>query len=89
MATVGTNGLVLSIDTIHRPGSTTERREIAIERINPLQRFVFQGRGTILSSIEFEFARDDGGMKNVGRLANLFYNLESLRKRDGDGREEE
>ena len=47
-----------------------------------LRRLSFQGRELVPSDIVFESKAD---VVDTGRLTNLFYGLENLRKRDGDG----
>lgn len=86
VATDSANGLVFSIDTIHKPGSTTERREPGTE-LDSLRGFVFSGQDLVPSSAKFESVKHD--VEDTGRLTNLLYGLENLRKRDGDGREED
>ena len=86
MTTDAANGLVLSVDTIHKAGSTTDRREPS-EAIDSLQVFGFQGRGLVPSTTKFESTKDD--LEDIGRLTSLFYGLENLRKRGGDAGEEE
>jgi tRNA (guanine-N(7)-)-methyltransferase subunit TRM82 len=85
IATVA-GALVLSIDTIHKPGSMTDRREPSVESIDPLPAFHFQGRQLVPSVTKFKSAKND--VEDNGRLTNLLYGLENLRKRD-DGREED
>jgi len=81
------NGLILSIDSIHKLGSTTDRREPSTEIIENLQAFVFQGNELVPSTIKFESAKD--AVEDPGILTNLYYGLENLRKRGGDAREDE
>ena len=77
-------GLILSIDSIHKPGSTTDCRENIADGVDSLQKFLFQGRELVPSSIKFKVVKEDDEMKRMaGRLSNLLYNLENLRKRDG------
>ena len=85
IATVA-GGVVLSIDTIHKPGSMTDRREPGAESIDSLQAFIFQGRELVPSTMKFDVAKDE--VEESGRLTNVLYGLQNLRKRD-DGREEE
>jgi hypothetical protein len=89
IAAMASGRVVLSIDFIHQSGSTTKRRGDAAEEVNPLYAFALQGQDLVSSSVTFEVNLADNKMKDTERLTNLFYNLESLRKRDGDGREEE
>lgn len=78
---------MLSIDTIHKPGTMTQQREEA-EILNPLQKFKFQGKDLVPSTVSFEVAKSDYGMKDSARLGNLFYSLENLRKWDDEKEEE-
>jgi tRNA (guanine-N(7)-)-methyltransferase subunit TRM82 len=79
--------ILVSIDTIHKPCSTCERRE---ENDAPDSIFLLTSHGekfvlceTVVKApeimdVDFEKAA-------VGRLGNLLYSLENLRKREGDG----
>ncbi|KAE9381762.1 tRNA methyltransferas-like protein [Stipitochalara longipes BDJ] len=85
--------LLVSIDTIHTPGSTTKERENAGTSLNPLQSYKFKD-GRLVQDESFQLGiagRDDGevsGSGASGRLTNLLYSLENLRKREGEGQEE-
>ena len=88
------NRLLVSIDTIHRLGSTMEERDDADTSPHPLQLCKFRdGKLGQDESMELPAAvRDAGDAKSsgaFGRLANLLYSLENLRKREGEGQEEE
>ncbi|KAG4432211.1 hypothetical protein IFR05_012310 [Cadophora sp. M221] len=88
--TVLPSKLIVSIDTIHSPGSTNELRSNTADRFNCLNSFEFQdgmlvGGGVVFTEGEVE---SDGEVGAVGRLGNLLYGLENLRKREGDGGEE-
>lgn len=79
-------GLIVSVDNIHKPGSTSKQREAEAVATSPLQSYTFkEGKltegGVTLSSV----AKSEEGA--VERLGNLLYNLENLRKRDGDADE--
>jgi len=82
---------VASVDTIHKPGSTSERREDG-KKVSPLKSFKFQDGRLLYNSpftvtpIESEAGGQESGIG--GRLTNLLYNLENLRKRDGENQEE-
>jgi hypothetical protein len=54
-----------------------------METMESLRRLCFQGRELVPSDIVFESPKAD--VEDTGRLTNLFYSLENLRKRDGDG----
>ena len=89
----GSNRLVVSIDTTHKPGSTTEEREDASQNLNPFQSYIFQnGKMVQDGTFQLAIAKQDEGEANgsgaPGRLTNLLYSLENLRKREGDMREE-
>ena len=87
------NRLLVSIDTFHKPGSTTEVREAALKELNPLRPYKFRG-GHIVQDDSFEMAAADQDEASAnsrgadGKVTNLLYNLEPLRKRDGEGKEE-
>lgn len=74
-------GLIVSIDTIHKPGSTTEPRCSTDNSINALQCCVFQDPDFIQYE-KFESSDQAEAVEfgTAGRLANLLYNLENLRK---------
>jgi tRNA (guanine-N(7)-)-methyltransferase subunit TRM82 len=83
-------GIIVSIDTIHKPGSTIERRCSTDDSINPLQCFVSQGCG-LAQGQRFEppDQMDVSENSSTGRLTNLLYNLENLRKSSAGTQEEE
>ena len=77
----------VSIDTIHKPGSTADRRLETEASVESLQMYKFQGKElAATSTIKVPSGNEE---QHDARLTNLFYNLENLRKRDGDGRDEE
>lgn len=86
--------LVVSIDTIHTPGSTTERRESTSAVVRPFQVFDWQkSAGQLVENGSFEFAAGGEGEQGInvsegGSLGNLLYTLEGLRKREGEDKEE-
>lgn len=88
VAVEAAGGLVLAVDTVHKLASTTQRKDAATESVTPLHKFIFESRKLVPSTIKFEVPKADDGMKDAGRLTNLLYSLENLRKRD-DGREED
>jgi tRNA (guanine-N(7)-)-methyltransferase subunit TRM82 len=79
------SNVVVSVDCIHKPGSTTERRQGIEEAAEPLQLYKFQDHELVAAST-FMLADGDDEYQSV-RLTNLLYNLEYLRKRDGETRE--
>ncbi|PMD31145.1 hypothetical protein L207DRAFT_591614 [Hyaloscypha variabilis F] len=87
------NQLIVSIDTFHKPGSTTEEREEAGTILNPLHSYKFK-EGKLVQNESFQpaiAAPEDGEASTSvasGRLTNLLYSLENLRKREGEGQEE-
>lgn len=85
-----TSKLLVSIDTIHKAGSTSEIRTDSTESLSALQTFEFQD-GTLVED-GVAFARVGDGQEEqvaeTARLGNLLYGLENLRKREGDGGEE-
>lgn len=87
------NRLFVSVDTIHKSGSTTEERGGADRALNPLQAYVFE-EGKLIQDASFQIAsavqNEDwtSGDGASGRLTNLLYSLENLRKREGDAQED-
>lgn len=85
--------LIVSVDTFHKPGSTTEEWKDADKNTYPLQRYKFQD-GKLIQEGVFQVptpVRDEGdasGSGASGRLTNLLYSLENLRKREGEAQEE-
>lgn len=90
VAKPNTSGLIISIDTIHVPGSTSKLRTDSTETLKALQSFEFQDGQLVEGGVAF--ARSEGADEKdagvLGRLGNLLYGLENLRKREGDGGEE-
>lgn len=86
------NDLVVSIDTVHRPGSTTEvhNEEAKTERLLGIQfkHNVLIARYGIFNEPVDEAVDISHKSGSIGQLSNLLYNLENLRKRDGDGQAE-
>lgn len=82
--------VIVSVDTIHTPFSTSVLRNAAVENINPLQAFKFEDQ-RLIPAAPFETSEQQVEMTEVaaGRWGNLLYGLENLRKRDGEGKEEE
>ncbi|KAL2064822.1 hypothetical protein VTL71DRAFT_3962 [Oculimacula yallundae] len=82
-------GILVSIDTVHTPGSTSEVRTESIETIQALESYVFQEGKLVSGGVTFVSAAGLGEVEAgaVGRLGNLLYGLENLRKREGDGDE--
>ncbi|KAH7364496.1 guanine-N(7)--methyltransferase subunit trm82 [Rhexocercosporidium sp. MPI-PUGE-AT-0058] len=82
--------LIVSVDTIHSPGSTSETRSNTTDSFASLQSFEFRD-GKLLGG-GVAFARGEVGeeeeVSDLRRLGNLLYGLENLRKREGDGGEE-
>ena len=78
----------MAVDTIHKLASTRQMKDAGTESFAPLHKFLFENRQLVPSAIKFEAAQTNDEMKDVGRLTNLLYNLENLRKRD-DGRDED
>lgn len=79
------SGLVVSVDSIHKPISTTERRVETEDAVEPLHLYKFHGRELVAGAVFSVAARDEE--PNSARLTNLLYNLEKLRKRDGEAKE--
>jgi len=80
--------LIVSVDSIHKPGSTTAARDDATKETSPLYMYEFQDQ--LLKSIITFHSSDEGeGLRmeeTSGNFTNLLYNLEALRKKDGDTR---
>ena len=85
-----TTKLIVSIDNVHKSGSTTDRREESEELFNSLCSYTFQTHQAITgASFDVVEGREDADNGNVlGKLGNLLYTLENLRKRESDVREE-
>jgi len=58
--------------------------------VNPLQAFKFEDQ-RLVAALPFEVVEQQEGRSegDLGRLGNLLYGLENLRKREGDGRDDE
>lgn len=83
--------VIVSIDSIHRPGSTTELAADAQEPTSPLLLYSFQKRGLSARS-GFGLMGSTEHLKHEyepARFANLLYNFGKLRKRDEETREDE
>lgn len=74
----------MSVDSIHKPGSITDCRSEA-EAIEPLRLYMFRGNELNKKSI-FKPTNEYDEKQSV-KLTNLLYNLENLRKRDGEAKE--
>ncbi|KIN04850.1 hypothetical protein OIDMADRAFT_39319 [Oidiodendron maius Zn] len=76
--------IIVSVDSIHKPGSITDCRSEA-EATEPLRLYMFRGNELNNKSIfKPTNAYDE---KQSVKLTNLLYNLENLRKRDGEAKE--
>lgn len=75
----------MSVDWFHKPGSTTERRDEKNTTIRSLLFYEFHDRHltrkSLIETLDHRGEYVDGN--GTGRLSNLLYNLENLRKRDG------
>ncbi|KAE8441619.1 hypothetical protein EG329_004628 [Mollisiaceae sp. DMI_Dod_QoI] len=88
-----TEDVIVSIDTVHQPGWPVKHRSDILGTENALLGFHLRDMGLIRSDLAFDepgevdenLLRSDDTMV---RLNNLLYNLENLRKRDGEGQEE-
>jgi tRNA (guanine-N(7)-)-methyltransferase subunit TRM82 len=77
--------IVVSVDNVHNPTSTTERRPDTGEDVEPLLLYKFQGHHLGAAST---FKLGDGHEEiQSTKLTNLLYGLENLRKRDGEPKE--
>ncbi|TVY49927.1 tRNA (guanine-N(7)-)-methyltransferase non-catalytic subunit trm82 [Lachnellula cervina] len=82
--------VLISVDSTHKPGSTTELSDSAEGSISPLQAFVFEDGKLAQDSFALSVVGgDDVSEGAVGGLRNLLYSLENLRKRDGEERGKE
>ena len=84
------NLVLISVDSTHKPGSTTELRNSdsteEVTTTSPFQAFVFEEDGKLVQD-SFVLATAEGNdvaEGAVGGLRNLLYSLENLRKRDGE-----
>jgi tRNA (guanine-N(7)-)-methyltransferase subunit TRM82 len=90
---VKSNRLLVSVDTIHVPGSTTQGRGEIDRNLNSLQSYEFR-EGQLIQDEKFKLDiaypddRDDSRIGASLGLSNLLYNLENMRKREGDVQEE-
>ncbi|KAF8863476.1 hypothetical protein BDZ45DRAFT_738447 [Acephala macrosclerotiorum] len=88
-----TGDIIVSIDTIHQPGSITKLRSETSEAEKRLMIFHHWDVGLVPSDAAYKGpAEEDENLvqsgEKIGRLSNLLYSLENLRKRDGDGQDE-
>jgi tRNA (guanine-N(7)-)-methyltransferase subunit TRM82 len=83
--------LIISVDCIHKSGSITECTDRGDIMINPLQSYKFQDQQLIpVSTFEIvDHQEENDKAIGTGRLTNLLYGLENLRKRDGDVKDED
>ncbi|KAG9246592.1 guanine-N(7)--methyltransferase subunit trm82 [Calycina marina] len=88
---VNSEGVVVSVDTVHALFSSSEQRNMAeAVDVQPLSTFVFEDQ-RLVPGPAFEGAeqRHEVPAEELGRLGALLYGLENLRKREGDGRDED
>lgn len=77
--------IVISVDNVHKPSSTIERRQETSEFVEPLLSFKFQGQKLVAAAT---FKLGDGHEQiQSTKLSNLLYGLDNLRKRDGEVKE--
>lgn len=69
------------MDSISKPGSTTERRTSAVDVVDRLHVYRFNSNELVAAST-FEMTNVDDESQSV-RLTNFLYNLENLRKSNG------
>lgn len=79
---------MVSIDTVHKPGSTTEQREDKTEVLKSLLSYKFDEGKLVEDGPAFSVAEGAVDISAAAHLGNLLYNLENLRKREGDGGDE-
>ncbi len=82
------SSLIISIDTVHKPGSTTEQKEDETGISTPLLSYKFHEGQLAEGGPTFSSAEDEVDISAAAHLGNLLYNLENLRKREGDGGDE-
>lgn len=84
--------ILVSVDGIHKAGSTTELRNNVEKPISPFQAFSFANGVLNRDSFSIDASKESEVTEGVmGGLRNLLYSLENLRKRDGEegGKEED
>ncbi|KUJ22247.1 uncharacterized protein LY89DRAFT_714084 [Mollisia scopiformis] len=86
------NEVIVSVDMVHQPGSTVERR-LGSATEQSLLAIQLCDSGLVSGGVTFrEPVEEDKSLSSsddtTGRLGNLLYNLENLRKRDGEGQDE-
>lgn len=84
------SGFLVSMDTVYKPGSTTEPRGDAQGLLHSLQSYKLEDGKVVEGGVVFPMV-GEGAVGQTGaddRLGNLLYNLENLRKREGDGRDD-
>lgn len=79
---------MLSLDTFHKPGSTTKQREDKTDVLKSLLSYKFDEGKLVEDGPDFSVAEGAMDVSAAAHLGNLLYNLENLRKRDGDGGDE-
>ncbi|PBP24629.1 WD repeat domain-containing protein [Diplocarpon rosae] len=87
-ASDATAGLIVSVDNIHKSGSTSDLRENTTDFLSSLLAYKFQDRSLVENGPIFSQFTDLGDDGAAGRLGNLLYSLENLRKREGQVNEE-
>ncbi|KAK2626640.1 hypothetical protein QTJ16_003815 [Diplocarpon rosae] len=87
-ASDATAGLIVSVDNIHKSGSTSDLRENMTDFSSSLLAYKFQDRSLVEDGPNFSQFTDVGDGGAAGRLGNLLYSLENLRKREGQFNEE-
>ncbi|CZT47976.1 related to tRNA (guanine-N(7)-)-methyltransferase subunit trm82 [Rhynchosporium secalis] len=82
------SGLVVSVDTIHKEGSISELRNENPEDLTCLQSYKFEKEQLVPNGVAFAKGEESKETEAVGKLGNLLYGLENLRKREGDAGDE-
>jgi tRNA (guanine-N(7)-)-methyltransferase subunit TRM82 len=89
---MNTTEVIASVDKIHKPGSTTEQRENANAPEDVIQVLEFEGGNLVQSNKVFAVLTQGDSIPeyntSAGKFTNLLYNIENLRKREGDGQDE-
>ncbi|KAL3418976.1 WD repeat domain-containing protein [Phlyctema vagabunda] len=80
--------ILVSIDTIHKPGSTTVCRDATEPAPDPLVQFALSGDALTRCTTSFAVPRHTG-KEQSSQWTSLLYNIENFRKRDGINLEDE
>jgi hypothetical protein len=82
--------MIVSIDCVHRPGSTTQLRRLQDVDVTPLHVFRYSELQWVSTAFQFEYYDKKGDAyrkcseMDVGSLSSMLYTLENLRKHGGE-----